>query len=385
MTRRQMTLVAGFLTFTAFVLTGCPRANGYMAEQVIPRADFAQMLAMEPIPGDASHALVASQDGVIRRVSMTSGTEPATVFLDLRTRMIPAPMPEEGLLGLVLAPDYASSGRFYVHYTAAADLGLITRKGVLSRFVAHGASANVGSEQVILEVPQPRINHNGGPLAFGPDGFLYMALGDGGGVGDPDGNGQNLHTLLGKILRLDVSGAGDGYKIPADNPFVGKDARPEIFAYGLRNPWRFSFDTKTGQLWAGDVGQNRWEEVERILPGQNYGWNTMEGKHCYKPEANCDGRGLTLPRAEYAHEFGCAVTGGYVYRGSAMPELDGWYVYGDFCTGRVWGVDIGNDAGAAIPLADTEALITSFAQDADGEVYIVTFNHAIFKLVRKPA
>jgi glucose/arabinose dehydrogenase len=251
----------------------------------------------------------------------------------------------------------------------------------LSRFNALGDHADPASEKILLQINQPFQNHNGGSLAFGPDGDLYVGVGDGGSAGDPSGYGQRFDTLHGKILRLDVS--GDAYAIPPDNPFVGQDARGEIYAYGLRNPWRINFDQATGQLWVGDVGQNLWEEVNHVVSGGNYGWNRMEGFHCYEPADGCDTPGLSLPRAEYGHEFGCAITGGFVYRGHDMPELTGWYIYGDYCSGRVWGVDTAGATGAAIPLADTGRSITSFAQDKDGELYIVTFNNEIDKIVRK--
>ncbi len=174
-----------------------------------------------------------------------------------------------------------------------------------------------------------------------------------------------------------------GYAIPPDNPFVGHDARGEIYALGLRNPWRINFDPATGELWAGDVGQDAWEEVDRIDAGGNYGWKVTEGFHCYEPAESCNGAGLVAPRIEYSHEFGCAITGGFVYRGAAMPELFGWYVYGDYCTGRVWAVDTASADAPAIPIADTGTSITSFAQDKDGELYIVTANNEIYRLVPK--
>ena len=234
---------------------------------------------------------------------------------------------------------------------------------------------DMASERVILEVPQPFANHNGGQLAFGPDGFLYWGLGDGGSAGDPQDNGQKLSTLLASILRLDVS--GDTYAVPPTNPFVSvAGARPEKYAYGLRNPWRFSFDSATGDLWAGDVGQDKWEEIDRITAGGNYGWSIMEGFECYRTP-NCDQTGLTLPRAAYGHDLGCSVTGGYVYRGAAMPELQGWYVYGDYCSGRIWALDTagGQRAGASRGAGHP---ITSFGVLPNGEIVVVSFDKAIY-------
>lgn len=371
---RSLGLV-GVVLAAGVLLTACPKANGYQVVQAFPGLSFDKMLGLQPVPGDGTHALLLTQDGVIRYADLADGSATPPVFLDIRDRMIRNPENEEGLLGLAFAPDYATSGRFYIYYTRGEP-----RRSTLSRFVAHGATADPASEQVLLSIPEPFSNHNGGALAFGPDGMLYVAVGDGGSGGDPMGYGQRLDTLHGKILRLDVS--GDAYAVPPDNPFVGQDARGEIFAYGLRNPWRLSFDRETGQLWAGDAGQDLWEEVDRIVAGGNYGWNRMEGAHCYLA-SGCDESGLLLPRAEYSHELGCAVIGGYVYRGNEMPELRGWYVFGDFCSGRIWAVDAGTDSGGVIPLADTGMPISSFAQDNDGELYVVTFANQVAKLVRK--
>ena len=257
----------------------------------------------------------------------------------------------------------------YVYYTAGGP-----RRSVLSRFQVGSGVIDLGSETVLLEAPQPFGNHNGGQIAFGPDGYLYVALGDGGSSGDPNGNGQNLSTLLGSILRLDVSGAG--YTVPPSNPFGS-----EIYAYGLRNPWRFSFDRANGDLWTADVGQNRWEEVGRIVAGGNYGWSVMEGFECFEPPSGCDTSDLRLPRAVYGRDLGCSVTGGYVYRGASMPELDGWYVYGDFCSGRIWAVNT-IDSSPAVLLADTGLPIASFGELPEGELLVLTFANAVYRLQR---
>ena len=284
---------------------------------------------------------------------------------------------EEGLLGLALSPN---NGRYlYVYYSAANP-----RRSVVSRF-NYNREVSPDSELVILEVPQPYANHNGGQIAFGPDGYLYIGLGDGGSAGDPRSNGQNPSTLLGTILRIDVSEATaeQPYAIPPGNPFVDGGGRPEIWAYGLRNPWRFSFDRETGELWAGDVGQNRWEEIDVIERGGNYGWNAMEGNHCFQPSSDCESEDFIPPVWEYPLEDdACSVIGGYVYRGGAIPWLTGVYVYGDFCTGQVFGLRYAD--GEVVEhklLADTGLQIASFGQDNDGELYLLSQGEGIFRLL----
>jgi glucose/arabinose dehydrogenase len=351
-----------------------PVAGAYEVVEALPSATFDRMLGFSPIPGAADEAVVVTQGGVIWQVPL-SGSGPATVYGDISGRLISNPENEEGLLGLAFSPDYQSDGRVYTYYTAGDP-----RRSVLSRFNVVGGAIDLGSETVLLEVPQPFSNHNGGQIAFGPDGYLYVGLGDGGSGGDPEGNGQDLSTLLGSILRLDFS--GEGYAVPPGNPLVdAPGARAEIYAYGLRNPWRFSFDRGTGDLWAGDVGQNRWEEVDRIVAGANYGWNVMEGLECFESSA-CDTSGLELPRAAYGRDDGCSVTGGYVYRGPSMPELDGWYVYGDFCSGRIWALNTSDDSPPVL-LADTGLPIASFGELPDGELLVLTFENAIYRLQRR--
>lgn len=241
----------------ALLAAACPAANGYVAVPAFPNARFEGVTGIYAMPGDVTSAVVLAQDGRAYRVNLRDPAAAPELFLDVRDHMIANPAREEGLLGLAFAPDYATSGRFYIHYTAGKP-----RRSVISRFTD-------GAERVVLEIPQPHDNHNGGGLAFGPDGMLYIALGDGGSAGDPQGNAQNVNSLLGKVLRVDVS--GEAYEIPADNPFARGGGRAEIWAWGLRNPWRISFDRETGQLWTGDVGQGRWEEVNRIVGGANYG------------------------------------------------------------------------------------------------------------------
>lgn len=294
-----------------------------------------------------------------------------TSFLDITDRVDNSGN-EMGLLGLAFHPDYAQNGFFYVNYTGSGGNTFI------SRFQSDGDAANPNSETILLTIDQPYPNHNGGVLAFGPDGYLYAGLGDGGSRGDPLGNGQNTDSLLGKVLRIDVNN-GDPYAIPADNPFGN-----EVWAYGLRNPWRMSFDRQTGDLYIADVGQDVWEEVD-FLPagspgGANFGWNFREGAHDYQGTAPA---GLVDPVAEYSHaEGGCSVTGGYVYRG-AMTEWSGIYLFGDYCTGFIWGL-INSDGGWQKQLLfDVDVPITSFGQDEAGEIYLLSDIGNIYRLVRE--
>lgn len=281
---------------------------------------------------------------------------------------------EMGLLGLAFHPNFEENGYFYVNYTGE---GGHTR---ISRFTANGDSADPNSEQILMVIDQPFENHNGGGVVFGPDGYLYLGLGDGGAGGDPFKNGQNTDVLLGKLLRIDVNN-GDPYSIPADNPFGN-----EVWAYGLRNPWRFSFDRATGDLWIGDVGQGEWEEVDYLpagsLGGANFGWSIMEASYGYDGEAQ---PGLLLPAAEYSHSnpySGCSVTGGYVYRGS-MPEWNGVYLYGDYCEGTVWGLILSNGQWQSQVLFEAGVTITSFGEDEAGELYLLSDTGSVYLLKRK--
>jgi glucose/arabinose dehydrogenase len=294
-------------------------------------------------------------------------------FLDITDR-VGSSSNEQGLLGLAFHPNYAQNGRFFVNYTNRNGDTEIARFQVSS----DPNVADPDSELKLLGVDQPYPNHNGGGLDFGPDGYLYAGLGDGGAAGDPSGNGQKTTTLLGKILRLDVDSA-EPYVVPADNPFGN-----EIWAYGLRNPWRISFDSATGDLYIGDVGQNVWEEIDHLPAGSpggtNFGWDFREGAHEYSGTAPAD---LTDPIAEYSHqEGGCSVTGGYVYRG-AMPEWNGVYLYGDYCTGFIWGLVQPGNGWQAQLLFDTDVNITAFGQDEAGEIYLVADSGGVYKLARE--
>jgi hypothetical protein len=345
---------------------------------------FSRPILVTSPPGDTQRIFVVEQTGTIRVVSGVA-IVPAP-FLDLSGSV--ACCGEQGLLGLAFHPDYAQNGYLYVNYT---DLGGTTRV-VRYTVSADPDVADPASASAVLSQPQPFANHNGGMLAFGPDGYLYVALGDGGSGGDPQGNGQNLGTWLGKMLRVDVDG-GSPYAVPPTNPYVGvASARPEIWASGLRNPWRFSFDRLTGDLYIGDVGQNAREEVDvepAGLPGgRNYGWNLMEGSTCH--QAGCAAAGLTLPVLDYANPAeGCAVTGGHVYRGSAIPGLAGRYLYADFCEGWVRSFTLA--AGAAADRREWPTLspggpIASFGEDGRGELYIVEYgaSGAVYRIVPRP-
>lgn len=326
--------------------------------------------------GDGSGRLfVVEQRGVVR--VLRDGVLLPHPFLDIAARVRAGG--EQGLLGLAFHPRYRETGRYFVNYTRVPDGATV----VAEYRVSEDPNRSEAAERVLLVVPQPYANHNGGMLAFGPDGFLYVALGDGGAAGDPGNRAQNPEELLGKILRLDVDRPGTTrpYGIPPDNPFARGGGRPEVFALGLRNPWRFSFDRRTGELWVGDVGQNRWEEIDVIRPGGNYGWRIMEGRHCFQPPVGCPTQGLVPPVAEYRLAEGrCSVIGGYVYRGRRMPDLVGTYLFGDYCSGEVFVLV----QGRVQVLLRTPFRISSFGEDEDGELYVVDHQGAVHRLVPAP-
>lgn len=330
--------------------------------------------------GDGTNRMyVVEQPGVINLIDELGGSFTKSTFLDIRSRVRSGG--EMGLLGLAFDPNYESNGFFYVNYTTAGPL-----RTIIARYTAaaNRRIADPTSEKILLSFNQPFENHNGGQIAFGPDGNLYIATGDGGSGGDPQNHGQRLNTLLGKILRIDVrdTTAERPYVIPSDNPFIGTpSAMPEIYAYGLRNPWRFSFDAETGRLWTGDVGQSAWEEIDIIEKGKNYGWKTMEGKHCYPPGSNCDMTGLVLPVWEYGRSLGVSVTGGYVYRGTRLTPLIGEYIYADFATGTIWGLRV-SESGEATnrTVVESGRTISSFGVDANNELYFTSFDGRIYRL-----
>lgn len=359
---------------------GCDAATTSAQEQLSIEVAFPGIRFTRPVDlqhaGDGSERIfVVEQAGIIKVLAPDRAS--AAVFLDIRDRVRDRNN-EEGLLGLAFHPQFADNKEFFVNYTASNP-----RRSVVARYTVLGSGlADAGSEEVILSTPQPAGNHNGGQIVFGPDGYLYIGLGDGGGAGDSYQNGQNRSTLLGTILRVDVNTA-TGYGIPPDNPFAGNTAglRGEIFAYGLRNPWRFSFDAETGLLYAADVGQNAYEEIDLIKSGANYGWNVMEGEHCYRPATGCNRSGLALPIHEYPHNGQAkSVTGGYVYRGASVPELAGMYVYADYVDGRIWGLDVDSDAGYRnTELLDTSLSISSFGVDEANELYLCAFDGQIYR------
>lgn len=355
---------------------GDPVAGTPALTAVRVASGFTSPVDLQAAPGDRTRLFVVEQVGRIR--ILRNGALVGTPFLDLTSRVSRGG--EQGLLGLAFHPGYASNGRFYVNYTDGADDTHVAE----FRVTSNPEVADPNSERTVLFQSQPFENHNGGGLAFGSDGFLYIALGDGGSGGDPFRNAQNLGVLLGKMLRIDVNGNAP-YAIPASNPFTGTGgARGEIWAYGLRNPWRFSFDRGTGDLYIGDVGQGRREEIDVGLSsrrgGENYGWNVTEGGLCFNPSSGCSTTGLTPPVVEYqtGSNGACAVTGGIVYRGCRLPGYQGTYFYGDYCSAfvrsfrlvngqpsdpRDWSSTIGRDL----------SLISSFGTDLDGEIYIVDY------------
>jgi uncharacterized protein (TIGR03437 family) len=320
---------------------------------------------------------IVEQAGRIR--ILAGGSVRPTPFLDIRDQVRSGG--EMGLLGLAFHPDYTNNGRLFVNYTRDGPAGLET---VISEFAVSPGNPDAAvreSERILLTFSQPFENHNGGMVEFGPDGFLYIATGDGGSGGDPQRNGQSLNTLLGKILRIDVN-SGVPYGIPPDNPFLAGPGRDEIYAYGLRNPWRFSFDRETGRLFAGDVGQNRLEEIDIIARGGNYGWNIMEGTQCYSPSSNCSTAGLTLPIHEYGRGLGVSVSGGYVYRGGTVPSLFGKYIFADFGSGRVWALsELSGGQWRVEELLRTGLSVSSFGEDENGEVYLVDYGGSIRQIV----
>lgn len=341
-------------------------------------------LDLQAAPGDPERLYVVEQRGRIR-VARGEGLQESP-FLDVSDRI--SFTGERGLLGLAFHPQFATNRRFFVNYTTAGA-GMT----VVAEFQARSADeADAGSEIRLLTIPQPFANHNGGGLAFGNDGFLYVALGDGGSAGDPLGNGQSLDALLGKILRIDVD-SGAPYAIPPDNPLLSNPgALPEIWAYGLRNPFRISFERRTGDLYIGDVGQGRFEEIDVGLAsrggGENYGWNITEGNACFKPASDCNRTGLTAPVLDYGHDEGCSVTGGVVYSGCRMPDLVGTYFYGDYCSAFVRSFRLAG--GQATEQRDWTAglsgidQVTSFGLDTEGEVYVVDRDGEVYRLEPVP-
>lgn len=358
-----------------------------------PALAFDQPVALLQAPGDDTHWHVVEQGGTIRRFADDPAVQAAGVVLDLGDRVVSGG--EQGLLGMAFAPDFAATGRIYLSYTRPGP-SAGRPVSVISRWLSTdgGETIDADSEVVLLEILQEAANHNGGHIVFGPDGLLYAGLGDGGGANDPAGHGQDVSTLFGSIIRVDVG--GEGYAIPAGNPFAGLppcadgfspfgEACPEIWAFGLRNPWRFSFDAANGSLWVADVGQGDFEEVNLVQGGGNYGWPEREGAHCNPnlfPDGNCSSSGFAEPVAEYGHDLGRSVTGGFVYRGSDISPLRGHYVFGDYISGRLFSVPAASSAtvGPRV-LLESGLRISSFAEDADGELLVVDHRGGIYRLV----
>lgn len=357
-------------------------------QPVFTNLTFDQPVALLQAPGDSSFWFVVEKNGVVRVFANDPNTSSSSAFLDISALVNASG--EGGLLGMAFHPNFPVTPEAFVSYTRSGS-PLVS---YVSRFYStdSGQTLDAASEEVILTVSQPATNHNGGDLAFGPDGFLYVGFGDGGGSGDPNGNGQNTATLMGAIARLDVEG-GSPYGIPAGNPFEanavctggsGVESCPEIYAWGLRNPWRFSFDAITSKLWVGDVGQGDWEEIDVITAGANYGWNVREGAHCFNPASGCANT-FVEPISEYDHSFGRSITGGRVYRGTAIPDLGAWYVFGDFTSGRLFGIREDSVVGTSPEVfRETGLQIVSFAEDTDGEIYVLNFGGTIHQVVDAP-
>ena len=357
-------------------------------EPTFTNLSFSQPVALRQAPGDNGRWFVVRKAGVIEVFDNDPATMTTSEFIDISADVNAAG--EGGLLGLAFHPGFPATPYAYLSYTRTSA-PLVSW---ISRFTTNdnGQTLDPASELVLFTVEQFDTNHNGGDLAFGPDGFLYAGFGDGGGGGDPQGNGQNTMTIPGSIVRVDVDTASP-FDIPPTNPFSGNALCatgsgaapcPEIFAWGFRNPWRFSFDTDTGKLWAGDVGQASWEEIDVVELGDNYGWNVREGANCFSPATGC-AETTVDPITEYPRGGGGSVTGGYVYRGSTIPDLDGWYVFGDFITGQLYAVPEDSPIGTdPVEMADTSLQIVSFGQDQDGEIYVVDFSGSLHRVIETP-
>ncbi|MFH1525019.1 MAG: PQQ-dependent sugar dehydrogenase [Chloroflexota bacterium] len=418
-------MIIGFLVVLGLLLTACGISPGITATPIVATVPVSPLLSITPtlhppittpestasptalpsFPDPAGYDWAPVIAGLnlpvdIQNAGDGSGRvfiveKPGRILILLNDQLLPEPFldiankvgsqaSEQGLLGLAFHPDYSSTGLFFVNYTDGNGDTVIARFHVSADDLNR---ADPASEVDLLRVGQPYSNHNGGGLAFGPDGYLYIGLGDGGLGGDPLENGQNLQVLLGKLLRIDVDHS-ELYSIPADNPFIGTGGQPQIWAYGLRNPWRFSFDRLTGDLYIADVGQNEWEEIDYVPAGTpgglNFGWSYEEGNHPFKGQPSADAT-LIAPVVEYSHALGCSITGGNVYRGSALPEWQGVYFYGDYCSGTVWGlISTGTDAWQPEVLFATSAQINTFGVDEAGEIYLVDYaTGTVLKLSRR--
>jgi glucose/arabinose dehydrogenase len=370
-------------------LAGSMPARDSIAEPLklaFPNLTFQRPVDMMPAPDSTNRLFVVEQGGTIRSFNRDASASSTNIFLDISSKVRTVDF-EEGLLGLAFHPNYRSNGNFYVYYSASNP-----RRNVVARYHVDPSTPNRAdstSGVVLFEYEKPYGNHNGGQLRFGADGYLYISIGDGGNAGDPHRNAQDSSAVLGKILRIDVDNPSGGrqYGIPNDNPFAGntKGYRPEIYALGLRNPWRFSFDRQTGWLWVGDAGQDKIEEVNVVRRGGNYGWNMLEGSGCFFPKLRCDSAaramGMAMPIWDYTHNLGSAVVGGFVYRGSAMSNLVGRYIFGDFGSGRIWALSYDaqdTSAKEAIEIARTDKFIAAFGYDAQNEIYVIGLDGKIY-------
>lgn len=356
--------------------------KNYTLEKVFTNLKFESLTDFQISPDQTNRIFVVERSGKIITFQNSLSVKTSSVFLDISPKIVVSG--EMGLLGLVFDPNYKTNGYFYVDYTTETNN---QRSTYISRFQVDPTNPNkalTNSELIILQVSQPYSNHNAGQIIFGPDGYLYVTLGDGGGANDPSSNGQNLKTLLGSILRIDVNNPQNGknYGIPLDNPFVNNSNGylEEIYAYGFRNPYRLSYDKNSNLFFIGDVGQNKYEEVDILQKGGNYGWNIKEGYHCFIT-SQCDSNGLIDPIFEYNHSLGIAIIGGYVYRSSELSNLSGTYIFGDYVSGRIWSLDFqnGNKVNEILKINIT---ITSFGIDNTGNVYILDINGNIYQIIR---
>jgi glucose/arabinose dehydrogenase len=404
--RGRWLILAAWLSvvFAACQVVGQPLPK-ITLRPVLPRLQCSNLVWMEPVRDGSDRFAIVEQDGRVLFVHKGADGSEAKVFLNIEDRQ-PHVSLEQGLLSLAFHPGFKTNGLFYIYYSRQNP-----RRTVLSEWKVSASDpdlADTNSERILLEIPQPSEVHKGGQLSFGPDGFLYAGIGDGGGQNDEFGAAQNTSSLRGKILRMDVNtrstiglhGAHETlpYGLPADNPFMREpdfwenSVRKEIWAYGLRNPWRFSWDRQRGWMWAGDVGQDKWEEIDLIVKGGNYGWGVREGAHHFKPGP--EGARYIDPVMEYAHNtnllsasafpkhsIGASVIGGYVYRGAKHPSLRGIYIYGDYALGTIWGFRYSDGKVDAYgTLLDQPKNISSFAQDLDGELYVLMLDGHIFEL-----
>jgi glucose/arabinose dehydrogenase len=365
--------------------------SGFQITRAYPQLRLRRPVVITNAADGSQRLFVASQQGVIQILPSEQSAKTTKTFLDIEKKVVYVDKQnEEGLLGMAFHPKYKDNGEFFVYYTTTDK----PHTSVVSRFRVSKDNPDVAdpnSEEELLRIAQPFWNHNGGTLAFGPDGYLYIALGDGGKADDPFGNGQNLKTLLGSILRIDIDNKGKTtpYAIPQDNPFVGrKDARPEIFAYGVRNPWRLSFDRQTGTGWIADVGQKLWEEIDILVAGGNYGWNLREATHKFGPEGSEARDDLIDPIWEYHHNTGKSITGGSVYRGKKLPGLVGQYLYGDYVSGKFWALEVDADkkktvANRPIHSSIDGIPVITFGEDEAGEVYFGDAFGRLFQFEKK--